>query len=529
MLRSFQDLVKVLTLFPSKYAALYVPRKTIGNDYDKLFDVIRTGNHQTEEAVADDLYGAHDAKTLTRYFTTKSRLKDRIESGFFFLDMQSLPHHKAREYALWKDVVIVHVLAFAGVRETAFLRWEKLAEESETLGLTDICVMAHEHLRNSSAAAGSMVLLKKHHALAEAALERKSAELKLTSAIAELDVFKVRETFLPASLLERCIEIEREATKIRAKYDSPGIRLMYFKAQQYRAEAQQDYAEAVRILSVCEQELLAAFSYDVRFLIAQQKLPYFLLLRDAHALQTALKLALSNSHAEMPEILTVYEYALLTAIHARDWVMALELWTNALSTPAFTRFVSGDVGVRWRLYEVYLRFLLREQCPPRPTLFKPRFAPTKVIGDFLQTASTLAKGDSEPVQTALYIAQLLMAASEQKTEEMQVIAMTLEKFQEKYLRKDTPNYRLQCFLRLVQVAAEANFDVDETLRKTRKHVDWLSAARVFDIIALETLEILPYDHAWILLLHTMKHQHESKQSSFTEVLRLAQKPQYFYD
>jgi hypothetical protein len=107
---------------------------------------------------------------------------------------------------------------------------------------------------------------------------------------------------------------------------------------------------------------------------------------------------------------------------------------------------------------------------------------------------------------------------------MRECAASLEKFQEKYLRKDMPNYRLQCFLRLVQAAAEANFDMDETLRKTSKYVEWLGAARLFDIVAIRTLEVLPYDLAWKLLLHTMKHKNERKPISFIEVVRLAQNP-----
>jgi hypothetical protein len=524
MLRSFQDLVKVLTLFPSKYAAVYFPRKTVASDYDKLFDVIRTGNHQTEEAVADELYGAHDAKTLTRYFTTKSRLKDRIESGFFFLDAQNLPRQTAREYTLWKDVVVARVLVFAGARETALLRWEKIAEEAEILGLTDVCVMAHEYLRNVHAAAGSMVLLKKHHSLAQAALERKSAELSLSSEIAELEVFKARETFLPASLLERCEKAERDAAELITKYDSPSNHLLLYKTQQYRAEAQHKYAEAMRLLGVCEQELLATFACDIQIATAQQKLPYALILRDTKAASTALTLALTGVHPEILEILTIYEYALLTTLHAGDWEMAVDCWTKALATPAFTRFADGDIGIRWRLYEIYLRFLLHDKIAPRPTLFKPRFAPTKVIGDFTQALSVLPKDESESVYIALGIIQLLALASEQKTDEMRECAASLEKFQEKYLRKDMPNYRLQCFLRLVQAAAEANFDMDETLRKTSKYVEWLGAARLFDIVAIRTLEVLPYDLAWKLLLHTMKHKNERKPISFIEVVRLAQNP-----
>jgi hypothetical protein len=226
--------------------------------------------------------------------------------------------------------------------------------------------------------------------------------------------------------------------------------------------------------------------------------------------------------------LKAYEYTLLTALHTGRWDLAAELWGASLATPAFTRFAGSDFGVRWRLYEIYLRFLLQDHLAPRPTLFKPRFASTKVVADFLETTSVLPKEESETLHISLYVAHLLMLSIEHNTDEMCAVVTKLEQFQDKYLRKDAPNYRLQCFLRLIQAAREANFDFDETLRKTRKYVEWLGTARAFDTVSLRTLEVLPYDHAWTLLLRTMKFKNEAKHLSQTEMQRLVQNPYHFY-
>lgn len=525
MLRSFQDFVKALTLFPSKNEAVYVPRKTIGNDYDKLFSIIRKGHHGKDEDVAKELYPANDAKALTRYFTTKSRLKDRIESAFFFLDTEKMLPAEADEYGLWKEMLLVWVFLRIGANETALFRLEKLLETAQRLGLTDIELMTLERIRDIHAEAGSMLLAKKFHTLAGAVLERKSVEFRLRGALAEADVHKARETLLPDTLREYCEKTVKASQNLHSASPTLQTRILLAKAECFAAEARGSYGAAMRTLTNLTDDLQRTYSYDLDSTIAKQQLPYALALRDAKGSEAALRRALKGLHPEMPETLRAYEYAFVTAFQANAWQTAQTLWLEALKTPAFERFSDTDIHVRWRLYEVYLRFFLpqREQ-DFRPTLFKPRFAATKVSEEILQFASNAPTFNTEHLRISLAIAELMRSASLGKTEDFKRTVQILLSFQEKYLRKDAPNYRLQCWLRMLETAQTVNFDYDETVQKTSKYTERLTDARVWDTVRLQTLELLPYDHAWKLVLRTLKHLHAAPSAPLSpfEVLRTAE-------
>ena len=525
MLRSFQDLVRVLTLHPAKYEAIYYPRKTVSGDYDKLFDIIRKGNHESEENVADDLFGARDPKTTTRYFTLKSRLKDRMENGFFFLSTENFSHRTARRYAAWKEQIIVWALWHVGANETAVQRLEKLAEEAEELGWSDVCVFAYRHIRTFHAREGSMVLLKKYDALLQSALQRQTAEMQAEMLLAEVEVFKARETLLGIEHEAMCKRVLAEIERLRDLHPSYALTSLAGKAARYLAESRRGYAEALTLLHTAER-LQAAYPHGLeneeQRELAAEELSYTLAARDFEHSGQAVERLVKVIMPEMPEILTVYEYYFLTAVHSQKYDALPEILERVLQTQAFTRFAEKN-SARWRVYELYARFLLKGEMPQRPTLFKPRFSVQKMLAerpDF--------RAEDAFTNCAWLLVQMFFLIDDGDFEGVAAVNAELLLYHDKYLRKDTVNYRLQCFLRMVNYAVLCNFEINETLRKTRKYCDWLTSARTFDIVKAHTLEVVPYEHCWSLLLFRLANKTERALTPTRLVLVSSPNPLQYY-
>jgi hypothetical protein len=529
MLRSFQDLVRVLTIHPAKYDAIYYPRKTVAGDYDKLFDIIRKGNHHAEEEVVDDLYGSHDQKSTTRYFTLKSRLKDRIENGFFFLSTERFSHRSTRRYAAWKEQLITWALWQAGARETAVQRLEKLAEEAETLGFTDVCIFAYRHIRLFYAQQGSMVLLKKFDALLNTALDRASAEMKAETLIAEIEVFKARETLLGTEHEERCrlavTAIEQFVSALPNAAPTYTLSALAGKAAQYLAEASQSYEKTLITLEKTERQLSAypnGVEQEERGQFAGEALHYALAAKDFIASKQALESFCDVTASEMPEVLTAQEYYFLTAMHSQNYDALVGILESVLQTPAFMRF-AGEKASIWQTYELYARIVLDDEIPQRPTLFKPRFSVNKILAEMPEyQENTAAKN------CAWLIGQILFLLKDGDFEGIAKYNAELIRYHEKYLRRETLSYRLQCFLRMVNHAVFCNFELTETLRKTQKYYTWLSSARTFDIVKGGTMEVLPFEHLWAFMLFRMKNKSERKTTPLRQILATAAEAREYY-
>lgn len=542
MLRSLQDLVRILTLHPAKYDAIYYPRKTVASDYDKLFETLRKGNHITEEDVATDLYKSSDKKTLTRYFTLKSRLKDRIENGFFFLSTERFSHRNRRRYAAWKEQLIIWVLWNSGAKESAVERLEKLTEEAELLGWNDISIGAYRLLRSYYASKGSMVLVKKFEMFLEQALQRQNAEIHAESLIAELEVYKSRETILHTEYKERCLTAQKAIKQAMEGLpeDSTryGLETHAAKVAQYLAEAEESPTKALTILETTVH-VLAKYPYGMEHEeqghLAWAALPYALMAKDFSRANSAAQSLLQSIPSEMPEILIVYEYLFLTAMHTQHFAEAAQIFERVMQTPAIKRF-EREYAEKWRLFEVYLRFVLSGEMPYRPTLYKPRFS----LHKFLQNPFFLDLNQSGVSQSgvnqsnvnniAITLAQMFFYMEDGDWESANTKGKELLVYHEKYLRKESFTYRVQCFLRMVNYAVTCNFELTETLRKTQKYYHWLYNARKCDVVQAKAhVEPIPFESLWALLLCRIAAKNEKKTRTVRYILEHEADPLRFYN
>jgi hypothetical protein len=535
MLRAIQDLVKTLSIFPPKKETIYVPRKTVVGDFDKLFHIIEKGHHQSEEDIARAMFGRADSKSLTRYFTIKSRLKSRIESALLFLDTKSMSEYEVQEYALRKELVIIWVLQRVGAYSIALFRLEKAAETSYNLGLWEILFSVYSAIRDIHAQSGSMLLTRKYQALALEMVQRQSEELDICGILAKLKVIKQRETFVPASAHEDCKKVHALAQRFYEKAPLAHSRLLLAEAEQYVAESEQNIVRAKNHLVTAIHDVQIVYSRDVEVLLTRQMQPYFLALRDSVGARSALQSLTQKLRIDDEELLLGYEYALHSAFAACDGGLAIEVWKEALQTQVFKRYARKNSATerRWKLFEVFLRISIPEakseaKLLERPTLFKPRFSMSNATQGLMESASDLAEQEKNHLLIALHCAQFLQAAKRNNLEEIKVSCSNLLEFQEEYLRKNSPTYRLQCFLRLVEAAQNLNFDVDAIVQKTRKHCEWLVNARFWDTVQLQTLEIIRYEDLWLVFLYALKNIRKREVFQPFAIIRSLQTPLHFY-
>ena len=533
MARFFEDLARAVALFQPKPKPAYFPRKTIAGDYDKLFALARKGEPETESDAARAIYGEEGRKALGRYFTLKSRLKDRLEQSVFFFSPESaLSEREARYYRLWKRRLTVWALWKSGAVESAAREWEKIAEEAELYGWNDVCVEAYARLRLARGARqGSAVLWKKYDDALAAALRRQSEELRVEGALAEIELVKNRETLLGNENVEKCragYELaERLAREEPLRY---GAQALFAKAGYLLAEARGDFTEALRLTESardCLRRTKGGLDSETAAEFDAAALSYALLTRNIESCQAVAARRL-ESLAPAPEpVPLALDYWFLTALAAARYedVAAVVRFVFARRS-ALER--SPARRERWKLYEAYARLILTdEELAALPSLFQPRFsfrailsAPSETPSDAPTDAPTNApEKAAASLRLAYGFLRLTLVVEKRDFVAALSVIQELEPLRERYLRKDAPDYRAQCFLRMTIAAAAAQFDAAETRKKTESYCRRLAEARAFDRVKTLSPEVAPFERMWEFLLASFQDKTSLPAPSLRNALR----------
>jgi hypothetical protein len=537
-----RDLARAVALFQPKNKPAYFPRKTIAGDYDKLFSLAQNSETESEEATARALYGEEGQKAMGRYYTLKSRLKDRLENSvFFFSPETALSERESRRYGLWKRRITAWALWKSGATESATREWEKIAEEAERYGWNDVCIETYSRIRLARARQGSAVLWKKYDDALSSALRRQSVELGVESALAEIEIFKSRETLLAAENVAKCQAALERAEAFAREYPlAYRARAFLAKAQYLLAEARGDFAGALRLTESARENLRRSeggLDSETAAELDAAALCYALLTRNIEACRAVAARRLA-ARAPLSETIAprALDYWFLTATASASFGDIAAALSLALARRAELSAAPQE-WERWKIREAYARFLLSDgDLPERPTFFKPRFSPRALARSAVRHASADAPVDSfanssemssdyssdyssdhssanssenfspnfspspderaEPLRLAYGILRVIVAVQERDWSAAEGIIAELEPFRERYLRKDAPHYRAQCFLRMLFAAAAAGFDAEETRRKTQSYAVRLAEARAFDLALSDSPELVPFERLW---------------------------------
>ncbi len=111
------------------------------------------------------------------------------------------------------------------------------------------------------------------------------------------------------------------------------------------------------------------------------------------------------------------------------------------------------------------------------------------------------------------ISQLLLSIYMRNYDEMEARIYALKSFCSTYLKKSTPNYRSSCFIKMLLLVPQCNFNSKVVERRASLYVRRLKEES-FKIDPARIVEIIPYEELWSIILTHLSTPRRARKSEF---------------
>lgn len=264
-------------------------------------------------------------------------------------------------------------------------------------------------------------------------------------------------------------------------------------------ELQGNYSEISRLTGLADKQLregtLNARRFDKRYNSFMRVFAHLRARRPSQGLKLA-KEAIKDFHPSSNNWFYFQENHVLLALHAQEYDQAHVLLTNTINNPAYSKQRPAAIE-RWDLYRAYAEFVQ----PPA------RVGPVRRM-QIAQWAHTLPEfsRDKTGQNIAILIFQMLHYMRANSYEEVMTRLERLRKYQQRHMG-GTGMVRSRLFLRLLHVMADCGFNAKDSAEKGRGLLKVLENT-VPPGEAYAEVEIIPYEHLWVIILQMLLRKKE---------------------
>lgn len=487
-------------------------RKEPKTQFEKLYVGILNGSIVNDKTACQILYGSTKKDKSTTYNSLKSRLFWRLTNSLFFIDQDRVLLNKFNKqlYIIRKNSTIVRILDVRGALTAAAYVAKKNLNTAIQYGFAeDICIFTATLMRATSSI-GDEKGFEKY-----AAINAHWTEAIQYINTANIYFLRINSWYAAQWDLqqENLIEISNYIQTInsyRKKCNVNFLHTTYYHLRRVYAEIEQNYAD---ITMVCD-EALEYFKNNPLFSTNQSRagfiLPAFsanIWKGDYEAAYTLAQECTKLLRAGSQNWFYFQEPHFILALRSKNYQLAKQIFIEVTTHPNFN-FKNEVMIEKWRLHEFYARFISQED-------FKQTLLPKGIRGKhkhfraFASTLPTLSKDltGHNVVAVFAHILYLIRIGDFdtliQRDESLQVL-------RRKRLTK--LNYRLGIFARMIHIMVEHNFNPVPTQKFAKKWQNKLKhMPEKFKGGTAETLEIIPFEDLWEMMMNELKAvKHNSK-------------------
>lgn len=203
------------------------------------------------------------------------------------------------------------------------------------------------------------------------------------------------------------------------------------------------------------------------------------------------------------------EVALLICINRKEYQDAYDICQEVVNQTALNAQVPY-VQESWRLFEAYLAFLLQINVVEDNNPKRKKFRVKRFLND-------VPKFDTQKqlMNIPIIIAQLLFAIAEKDYDAIEDRVMALKSYCSKYLKKDSENFRSNCFIKMLLKIPISNFHPISTRRNASLFYDRLREMPLKLSPQRVEIEVIPYEDLWEIILEFLKRPKRKRTSLYT--------------
>lgn len=469
--------------------------------FNEFYEALMANKFKNDRDAASFLYGC--SPTDDKYRQLKSRFRKRLLNTLFFLDVNlpSTSNYDRAYYSCNKDWTLVKILLSNGANHTAAALARQILTTALKFKFADVIVNCARILRKYS----SEITDEKNYETYDQHSKQFQNVLDAEIRSEELYQRVVMNYYKPPSKnqnLREKIDIYCDAlVGLSEIYDSPIVVYNMYMVWAYRYEMLHDYGAMLEVCAKAEAyieenpryyrgEMLATFQL--------KKMSAYLHLQDYRNGKTNAEKCLQSFPVGSDTWFTFMEYYFLLAMHTGNYINALAIYGEATTNTRFKKMTGDDVEA-WKIYDVYLNYIIESQSENNPVLKsqkKRNFRLSRFLNDPI-----LYPKDQRIFTVLLVVAQILFFLEKKSFNAVTERIDRLKSYANRQLKKEE-YFRAIQFIRLLQQLAKADYDPHQ-LSNTDKYYNRLVEQPFFFRGLISELEVIPYEKLWNMVLERL--------------------------
>lgn len=466
----------------------------------QLYEGIASGKFKTDFEAAYYLF--NDKPDNQQYRNLKTQLRKKLFNTILLIE----PTNKSNDFYKILDTVIkkrtaIRILFNKGSYAVAIPMYKALLKQSENAELTEVTIEALKALRYYYGTHNyNDKLFLRYDTLLSHFIELQRKELEAEGLYLRLTQYHIQQK---SQKQELTILFEKFSKSVNGYIVPSSTSRLLFYAGIIEIGKQMNafqYNEAIKIcnklFSLLEQKPIQKEQILITFLL--QKLVCHTQLRQfeegtecMHQLENYIKEGTFNWFKGK-------ELNMFLLLHTKNYNNAYQVFSEVYTHKKYKK-LSEPIQETWEIFKAYLHYLIfLELIQPieNDTNFK-NFR----INRFLNTVPTYSK-DKRGFNIAILVAQIIFSILQNKHDQVFDRMEAIEKYSTRYLKKDA-NFRSNCFIKFLMEIPKASFHRVAVERRTAKYVKRLSEVPLEIANQLHSIEIIPYEDLWPLVLKTL--------------------------
>lgn len=473
--------------------------KSNENLYYQLYQGIRKKSIETDVDAAKVLYGTNPLDK--KYLMLKGRFTKRLLSALFFLDPErhSTSKYNRVYYQCHKDLFIIKILRFYGVRVLAVKMAKKLLRNSLNYQFYDVVIHAAEVLRYYASFYGDVGSFDENNKILVNALRNYHAELQSDYLFRSINVRFNKSVRIRRELAGLAKKNTMELRNLVLKHDSNILEFNMYRVWYLSHQLSQEFEATINICTKAEEFLKSKpdFNQNIKQAeLALTKMECYTRLGDVRNGFKYAERCLHYFGAKTVNRLIFLQYYFILTMVDSNYTAALEVYEKAQAHPLFEN-APPEIIEKWKISSAYLNYMSLLQDDDELQK-KNKFKLEKFINEV-----PIYSKDKSGYNVSILILQLLFLLERGDFSGIMDRMDALKIYRSRYLRS-AGDFRSNNFVKMLLIMERKDFDYEKTRRMAMKYL--LSMQEKLDQKggAISDLEVIPYEDLWARVLETLQ-------------------------
>ncbi len=500
-MEELQELSYILTKYKTQSIEIIGDKsKQYNSKLYQLFQVVQSGEAKNDTQAALAIYG--EEKISVKYRNLKHELKKRLLNTVLFIDTNNQRSRGDIYYQCWKEWATCRILVEKSARKTAINLAERIFKKAQQFDFYELAVSVS-------------ILLRRHYGTRDQNKEKfEYYDENYNYYKRQLKYNNLAHKYYMKLILDHTSEsvianpqIEKDARTyyeelalVKNKPDNFMFHYYLHQIQLIGAMGVFDYekaknicTKAIALLKQKDSDYIGGYSN----LLLNKLVCHIQLKEFEEGKKTAIECKDYIQEGSFNWFKT-NEYFFMLSFHTGNYQEAYEIYRLITSHKRFKSY--KILHETWSLYQMYLHFLfLAKKFIP---VQKDKSFNTIRLGKFLNNVPSFSK-DKHGMNIPVLVIQMVFLILQKKYDGATERIDALNKYCARYLKTNNPNFRCNCFIKMLIQIPISGFHKSGVERRAKPYLKKMKTIEINFNNQAHEVEVLPFEVMWQLILDSL--------------------------